>query len=36
MTEKVRKELDVLDLLMQDHREVESLFREFEHLQQTR
>jgi iron-sulfur cluster repair protein YtfE (RIC family) len=34
MTEKVRKELDALDLLMQDHREVESLFREFEYLQQ--
>lgn len=34
MTEKVRKELDALDLLMQDHREMESLFREFEHLQQ--
>ena len=35
MTDKVRKELDVLDLLMQDHREVESMFREFEHLQQS-
>lgn len=34
MTEKARKELDALDLLMQDHREVESLFREFEYLQQ--
>lgn len=34
MTEKVRKELDALDLLMQDHRELESLFREFEYLQQ--
>jgi len=36
MTEKVRKELDALDLLMQDHREVESLFREFEYLQENR
>jgi len=36
MTEKPRKELDALDLLMQDHREVESLFREFEYLQQNR
>ncbi|MGQ0749402.1 MAG: hemerythrin domain-containing protein [Betaproteobacteria bacterium] len=34
MTDEVRKELDALDLLMQDHREVESLFRKFEHLQQ--
>lgn len=33
MAEKPRKELDALDLLMQDHREVESLFRDFEHLQ---
>lgn len=33
MTEKARKDLDALDLLMQDHREVESLFREFEFLQ---
>jgi hemerythrin superfamily protein len=36
MTEQVRKELDAFDLLMQDHREVESLFREFEYLQQDR
>lgn len=36
MTEKVRKELDAFDLLMQDHREVESLFREFEYLRQNR
>jgi hypothetical protein len=36
MTEKVRKELDALELLMQDHREVESLIREFEYLQQNR
>ena len=35
MTEKVRKDLDALDLLMQDHREVESLFRDFEHLKKT-
>lgn len=33
MAEKPRKELDALELLMQDHREVESLFREFEYLQ---
>jgi iron-sulfur cluster repair protein YtfE (RIC family) len=35
MTEQVRKALDAFDLLMQDHREVESLFREFEYLQQS-
>lgn len=35
MAEKPRKELDALDLLMQDHREVESMFRDFEHLQKT-
>jgi iron-sulfur cluster repair protein YtfE (RIC family) len=34
MAETPRKELDALDLLMQDHREIESLFREFEHVQQ--
>jgi len=34
MAEKPRKALDALDLLMQDHREVESLFREFESLEQ--
>ena len=34
MTETKRKELDAIELLMQDHREVESLFREFEYLQQ--
>ncbi|MBI4195849.1 MAG: hemerythrin domain-containing protein [Betaproteobacteria bacterium] len=34
MTEKARKELDALDLLMQDHREMESLFSEFEYLRQ--
>lgn len=33
MTEKVREGLDALDLLMQDHREVESLFRKFEYLE---
>jgi iron-sulfur cluster repair protein YtfE (RIC family) len=36
MTKQVRKALDALDLLMQDHREVESLFREFEYLHQNR
>ena len=36
MTEIVRKELDALDLLMQDHREMESLFRDFQYLQQNR
>jgi hypothetical protein len=36
MTEVVRKELDALDLLMQDHREMESLFRDFQYLQQNR
>ena len=35
MTEKVRTDLDALDLLMQDHREVESLFRDFEYLKQS-
>lgn len=34
MTETPRRELDAIELLMQDHREVESLFREFEYLQQ--
>ncbi|MCI3953595.1 MAG: hemerythrin [Burkholderiales bacterium] len=33
MTQQARKEIDALELLMQDHREVESLLREFEHLQ---
>jgi hemerythrin-like domain-containing protein len=33
VTDKVRNEIDAFDLLMQDHREVESLFRTFEHLQ---
>ncbi|HEX6002515.1 MAG TPA: hemerythrin domain-containing protein [Burkholderiales bacterium] len=32
MTEKVRQEIDAFDLLMQDHREMESLLRTFEHL----
>ena len=36
MTEIVRRELDALDLLMQDHREMESLFRDFQYLQQSR
>ena len=35
MAVETRKELDAIDLLLQDHREVESLFREFEHLRQT-
>jgi hypothetical protein len=33
MTENVRRELDAIEVLMQDHRAVESLFSEFEHLQ---
>lgn len=33
MAEDARKDLDALDLLMQDHREMESLFSEFEYLQ---
>ena len=36
MTEEARKEFDAFEMLMQDHREVESLFREFEYLQQNR
>jgi hypothetical protein len=32
MTEAPRKQLDAIDLLMQDHRELESMFREFEYL----
>lgn len=32
MTEAPRKQLDAIELLMQDHRELESLFREFEYL----
>lgn len=36
MIDKLRKELDAIDLLMQDHREVESLFRDFEYLRQNR
>ena len=36
MTETARKALDAIELLMQDHREVESLFTEFEYLQQNR
>ncbi|HUP95619.1 MAG TPA: hemerythrin domain-containing protein [Burkholderiales bacterium] len=31
--EAPRTELDAIEMLMQDHREVESLFREFEYLQ---
>ena len=34
--ETVRKELNAFELLMQDHRELESLFRDFHHLQQNR
>jgi len=33
LAEAPRQELDAIELLMQDHREVESLFREFEYLQ---
>ena len=33
MTDMPRAELDAIELLMQDHREVESLFREYEYLQ---
>ena len=33
MAEAPRKKLDAIELLMQDHRELESLFREFEYLQ---
>ena len=36
MTEPARKPLDALELLMQDHREMESLISEFEHLQSRR
>ncbi len=36
MTDTPRLELDALDLLMQDHREMEALFRDFEHLQRNR
>lgn len=32
ITQKPRKALDAIEVLMQDHREVESLFREFESL----
>lgn len=32
MPDKLRTPLDALELLMQDHREVESLFRDFENL----
>ena len=34
MGAEARKELDAIDLLLQDHREVESLFGEFEYLRQ--
>lgn len=36
MIEKDRNDLDALDLLLQGHREVESLFRDFECLRQNR
>ena len=36
MTDTAREALDALDLLMQDHRELESLFRDFDYLQRTR
>ena len=35
MNTVLRTELDALELLMQDHREIEGLFRDFEHLRQT-
>ena len=35
MAEEMRKALDAIELLLQDHREVESLFVEFEYLQQS-
>ena len=34
MAEETRKELDAIELLLQDHREVESLFSEFDYLEQ--
>jgi iron-sulfur cluster repair protein YtfE (RIC family) len=34
MTEPSKLEIDALDLLMQDHREIESLFSDFEHQRQ--
>ena len=34
MTEQLRTALDALDLLMADHREIESLFKDFEHGRQ--
>ena len=34
MAEEARRELDAIDLLLQDHREVESLFSEFDYLEQ--
>ena len=36
MIENVRRPLDALELLLQDHREVESLFRDFDHLRGSR
>ena len=36
MTEIARKPLDAIELLMQDHREIESLFAEFEYLHENR
>lgn len=35
MTDEARTNLDALELLMQDHRELESLFSEFDHLEKT-
>ena len=35
MNTGLRTELDALELLMQDHREIEGLFRDFEHLRKT-
>jgi hypothetical protein len=36
MTESERTQLDAIEMLMQDHRELESLFREFEFLHATK
>ena len=36
MTENARRPLDALEVLMQDHREIESLFRDFDHLRNAR
>jgi iron-sulfur cluster repair protein YtfE (RIC family) len=36
MTEQVRRQLDALEILMQDHRELEALFRDFDHMRRNR